>query len=112
MKPSTEKIISASFLSGVIVGIAAGISITRSYQQKKKISPNAILTTAKKVFAENGNISGSWIQHKPEPYRHHGIQTSIYRGGIVHQEANSSTQYEFIADANTGSILAIYPIVG
>lgn len=36
------------------------------------------------------------------------LRTDVYYGGITRYEDGQLVQYEFLADANTGSILDIY----
>ena len=50
------------------------------------------------------------MQMKPEDYQKHALKTKIYRGGIMRTRDGERQQFEFIADAYTGSVLDVYPI--
>ncbi|MGE9134185.1 PepSY domain-containing protein, partial [Lacticaseibacillus paracasei] len=53
-------------------------------------------------------IEGAWIESKPSPLNRYGLKASVYYGGITKYENNELIQYEFIADAYTGTIIDIY----
>nr|WP_237705283.1 hypothetical protein [Bacillus coahuilensis] len=44
---------------------------------------------------------------EPEDYVIDPVHTKVYRGGIMRQRNGQNEQFEFIADAKTGSILRI-----
>ncbi|MFK4997395.1 hypothetical protein ACI2OX_07100 [Bacillus sp. N9] len=46
----------------------------------------------------------------PENYQKSAIQTKVYRGGITCNKDGTREQFEFIADAYTGTVIDIYPI--
>jgi len=45
---------------------------------------------------------------KKAPLQKFALRTDVYYGGITRYEDGQLVQYEFLADANTGSILDIY----
>ena len=59
---------------------------------------------------EEGPIEGSWIELKRVPLRKFAFKTEVYYGGVSRIEEDQLMQYEFIADAHTGSILDLYRI--
>ena len=100
-----------SFLLGIGVGIAGGLIARELLEQKSFVSPEKALANAKEVFKQNGAISGSWIHMKAEPFEKGHLQYEVYKGGISRKTAEDSTeQFEFIADAETGTILDAYPL--
>ena len=44
------------------------------------------------------------------PWEKYNYQTKVYYGGISRFEEGKITQYEFIADAYTGSVMDIYKV--
>lgn len=98
-----------SFLIGVGSGLAGGLlaSYLVTKDQPKKISPEKILQQVKAAFKENGPILGSWIHMEAEPYEKNHLSYLVYKGGISKNNQDGPTQYEFIADATTGTILSI-----
>lgn len=96
-----------SFLIGVSVGIVGGYTAKQIISQKTKVSPEKVLEHVKAQFKQNGPINGSWIHMKVEPYEQHQVQYQVYKGGISKNNDGKNEQYEFIADALTGTILDI-----
>ena len=47
---------------------------------------------------------------KPEDYQKYAIKTKVYRGGITRRVNGEQQQFEFIADAYSGSVIDIYPL--
>lgn len=96
-----------SFILGAAVGLISGYAVKEVISQKTYVSPEKVLENVKKQFKQNGNISGSWIHMEAEPYEKHQIQYQVYRGGISKNNNGINEQFEFIADASTGTLLDI-----
>ncbi|NMD72732.1 hypothetical protein HHO41_21120 [Bacillus sp. DNRA2] len=98
-----------TFLIGVGSGLAGGIiaSYLLTKDQQKKISPEKILQQVKSAFKEQGPILGSWIHMEAENYEKNNLSYLVYKGGISKNNQDRTVQYEFIADATTGTILSI-----
>lgn len=93
---------------GFITGVAATFLIKEVYDRKAPYhSADAVLKHVKSAFKEEGPIDGSWIYMKTEPYRQHAITTDVYRGGITRHRQDELEQFEFVADAYTGTILEV-----
>lgn len=75
-----------------------------------KPSPEKVLEKVKAAIKEQGPINGSWIHMKTEPFERDRVHYTVYRGGISKSVSGASEQYEFIADATTGTILSIQKI--
>ncbi|SFH71318.1 PepSY domain-containing protein [Pisciglobus halotolerans] len=98
------------FAGGVLVGtgVAAGFGLSRYMQKHKPMNGDKILERVKKAFLEEGPIEGSWIELTKVPLNKFALKTKAYYGGISRMEEDQLIQYEFIADAYTGSVLDIY----
>ena len=95
---------------GVIfgTGLIAGYGLSRYLHNRMPMSGDTILERVKKAFLEEGPIEGSWIELTKVPLTKFALKTDVYYGGVSRLEENQLVQYEFIADAYTGSILDIY----
>ncbi|MGG0717381.1 PepSY domain-containing protein [Robertmurraya massiliosenegalensis] len=94
-----------SFFLGLGVGVVSGFATKQLLDAKTHVSPEKALANAKELFKQSGPISGSWIQMKTEPYEKQNLTYIVYKGGISRFTDKSMEQYEFIADAATGSII-------
>lgn len=83
----------------------SGYATKELLSQKTYVSPEKALANAKAAFKQAGPISGSWIQMKPESYIKQDLSYTVYKGGISRNIHDHFEQYEFIADAHTGSII-------
>ncbi|MGX7013003.1 PepSY domain-containing protein [Vagococcus silagei] len=93
---------------GLIIGLASGALATYWYKKNRTLSADDILEQVKTAFLQEGPIEGSWIHFKKEPAQKFAIKSKVYTGGISRIEDGDLAQYEFIADAHTGSIVDIY----
>ena len=100
--------LAGGFLFGT--GVVCGYFLRRYLQKNVAIHGDTILTSVKKQFLTEGPIEGSWIELKKIPLRKFTLKTDVYYGGISRIEENELVQYEFIADAYSGTILDIYRI--
>ena len=96
-----------SFFLGAAVGLIGGYTAKVFIAQKTNISPEKVLDHVKKHFKQNGPISGSWIHMESEPYEKHQIHYQVYKGGISKNNNGVTEQFEFIADASTGTLLDV-----
>ncbi|SEO83906.1 Predicted small secreted protein [Amphibacillus marinus] len=87
------------------VGVAIGYSIKAQLNQMP-IRPEVALKQAKNMFKERGTVSGSWIYMKTESVSLHGLDYTVYRGGISRSINEVNKQYEFFVDAFTGTVIA------
>ncbi|WP_160724036.1 hypothetical protein [Bacillus sp. USDA818B3_A] len=98
-----------SFFLGAAVGLIGGYVTREVLIQKSYISPEKVLGTIKKHFESKGSISGSWIHMTAEPFEKNQITYQVYKGGISQTKQGEAAQYEFIADAHTGTLLEVIP---
>jgi len=96
------------FLIGFSTGIAAGFLIRETAQRIEPYKPaELVLHGVKQNFKQEGPIDGSWIYMKTEPFKRQAITTDVYRGGISRIREGEMEQYEFYADARTGSVIEL-----
>lgn len=96
----------AAFGFGAVTGWFA-----KEYVDKNRpIHGDDILNKMKNLFLEEGPIEGSWIELTKVPLRKFAYKTDVYYGGISRLEQGELVQYEFIADAYTGSIMDVYRV--
>ncbi|MHC5251916.1 PepSY domain-containing protein [Listeria kieliensis] len=97
-----------AFVAGAFAGAAAGHFVYHYVIDDREISGDAILENVKNAFKKEGPIEGSWIQLKKQHYKKYAIDTFVYHGGITAIREGEKKQFEFIADAKTGTIIDIY----
>lgn len=96
-----------SFILGATVGLIGGVVAKEMITQKTDVSPEKVLEQTKRRFIEKGPINGSWIHMEVESYDKQPIQYRVYRGGISRNSNGKNEQFEFIADASTGTLLDV-----
>lgn len=88
----------ASGLAGFIAGKLFG---------NRPMSARRILRMVRNDFACEGQIAGSWIDHRPVPFQRFAVKTNAYQGGLTRREDDELVNYGFKADAYTGSLLEL-----
>ena len=96
-----------TFLLGTAAGFAAGYATKQLLDQSSKPSPDKVLAQVKETVKKDGNIYGSWILMKPENYSKNDLDYEVYKGGITRNTEGKREQFEFVADASTGTILEL-----
>lgn len=74
---------------------------------QRTITADQILKVIRDDFKREGQVTGSWINQKKIPYQRFAVRTDAYEGGITRLEDNVPVDYQFIADAKTGSLLSL-----
>lgn len=96
------------FLAGILTGVAAGIVVKEAIERTNPyVSADAVLNGVKEEFKKEGPIDGSWIVMKTEPFENKIISMDVYRGGISRVMNGELEQYEFAADAKTGTVVEL-----
>ncbi|GKV64769.1 MULTISPECIES: hypothetical protein [Sporosarcina] len=96
------------FLAGILTGVAAGVVVNEAFNKlNEEVPADNVLKKVKDAFKEEGPIDGSWIVMKPEPYTNHVISMDVYRGGVSRMKDGKLEQYEFAADAKTGTVVEL-----
>ncbi len=93
---------------GLGVGVLGGLASAFWYLNQKAMNADEVLSKIKEAFLKEGPIEGSWIQFEKKPLQKFAIKSKTYTGGITRKEDEELVQYEFIADAYTGTVLDIY----
>lgn len=96
-----------SFLLGAAAGVAAGIIAKELLDPSGYTSPEKVLADVKERIKKNGQIYGSWIVMNPETYVKNEMEYDVYNGGITRDIDGKREQFEFIADAKTGTLLEL-----
>lgn len=78
--------------------------------QKAPVNADKILNRVKTQFREEGPIEGSWIEMTKVPWKKYSYETKVYYGGITRIEDGQVTQYEFVADAYSGTLMDVYKV--
>ena len=94
------------FIAGILTGVAAGFLVNEAVKRlDRNIAPESVLHNIKESFREEGPIDGSWIIMKTEPFTNQSIHMDVYRGGISRIKNGNLEQYEFAANAKTGTVV-------
>ncbi len=99
-----------SLIIGIGIGAAGGILLSDQIQKSCFISAEKVLKDVKLSFKKEGRVDGSWIGMQPEEYKKHSLTTRVYKGGISRRINGELEQYEFLADAYTGTVIDVYPL--
>lgn len=92
---------------GASLGILSGIASALWYQKKRTLNPDSVLEAVKQAFLAEGPIEGSWIEFEKKPLRKFAIHSKTYHGGIYRLEDGHLVQYDFVADALTGTVIDV-----
>jgi predicted small secreted protein len=95
-----------TLLLGAAVGLISGYALSK----RIKLSPEKVLEQVKTNFKKHSPIQGSWIHMEVEPFLKGQIQYQVYKGGISRTVNGINEQFEFIADASTGTIIEVRPL--
>lgn len=93
--------------TGVVIGVVAAQAASKYIPS---VTADQVLEQVKDVFRKEGPIDGSWVYMKTEPFHVGIMETNVYKGGISRMKNGVTENYEFSADAKTGSILEIKQI--
>ncbi|WP_163101188.1 hypothetical protein [Peribacillus alkalitolerans] len=96
-----------NLILGATVGFVAGVFTSQAIDRNVSMSPERILQDAKHALQKNGKIIGSWIVMKSELFEKNEITYTVFKGGITRKTGDHHEQFEFIADAMTGTILEV-----
>ncbi|MCA1066002.1 PepSY domain-containing protein [Rossellomorea sp. AcN35-11] len=99
-----------SFIIGIGIGAAGGYFLKEKLNESSLISAEKVLKDVKQSFKKDGDIDGSWIGMKPEDFQKHSVATKVYKGGVSRRRDGELEQYEFLADAYTGTVIDVYPL--
>lgn len=95
---------------GAILSFFAGFFAYFLVDQKTPVNADKILNRVKVQFKEEGPIEGSWIEMTKVPWKKYSYETKVYYGGISRIENGQVAQYEFVADAYSGTLMDVYKV--
>lgn len=98
------------FITSLVLSFLFGALTFFLIDKNKPMNPDRILNNVKREFRKEGPIAGSWIEMTKVPWSKHSYHADVYYGGLSRSEDGVSQQYEFIADAYTGSLIDLYKI--
>jgi predicted small secreted protein len=89
------------------IGLAAGAAGTYLLQRtcEQKMDAEKALETVKRVFKQNGTVSGSWIETTKKTFHKDELFFEGYQGGITRSKNGLQEHYEFFVDSVTGSLI-------
>ncbi|MCQ6266621.1 PepSY domain-containing protein [Fictibacillus sp. WQ 8-8] len=91
-------------LAGV-AGFAAGYVAAKRAPQN--LTPEKALKLVKSQTKDEFMVTGSWISVHPEEVKRFGLPFTVYKGGLSSTLNSTLTQFDFIIDAKTGTLLDI-----
>ncbi|KRM07577.1 MAG: hypothetical protein ABF804_02095 [Liquorilactobacillus ghanensis] len=94
-------------LIGTIAGFISGLQASGFLHQSERLTPQQILSRVRQEFQRETPIQDSWISTRPEPFQKFALKTFVYHGGVSRLEDQQLIQYDFLADATTGSVLEL-----
>ncbi|MTV82619.1 hypothetical protein [Secundilactobacillus folii] len=89
------------------LSILLGFLMGKSLKRRQYLTASDILERVKQAFRKESAIEGAWINEHPHQHAQFAVHTMVYTGGISRLEDQKLVQYQFTADAKTGSILKI-----
>lgn len=99
------------YLMGLGTGIVIGFIASQAANKMDFYrSAELVLKDIKNSFKEEGPIDGSWIYMSPEPFRKEAIHLNVYKGGISRIKNGELEQFEFAADAKTGTVVELVKV--
>lgn len=100
----------AGGIIGFILAFGLGMLAQNQISKRKTTDSDDVLQKVKNEFKKEGPIEGAWIEMTKVPWKKFAYETDVYYGGVSRKEEEKLVQYEFIADAYTGSLIDIYKI--
>ncbi|MDZ7834268.1 MAG: hypothetical protein U5K84_01925 [Alkalibacterium sp.] len=94
----------------LVLSFLIGLFSYKKYSENKALKADDILNDIKKNLLNEGAIDGSWIELTKVPWEKFAHKTDVYYGGVSRYEDSALVQYEFIADAYTGSVIDLYRV--
>lgn len=92
------------------IGALVGYLSKQYLVERKTVDADLVLNNVKDDFKDTGDIEGAWIELNPVEHEIFPHKTDVFKGGISRIEDDNLVQYEFIADAHTGTIMDISTI--
>lgn len=91
-------------LIAAAAGFTAGMFLERQNWQKP-LTPEEVLHRVKKSLQDKLPLDGAWIFLSPHEINRNDLTVRAYQGGLTVKNAGSVKHYDFVADAETGSLI-------
>jgi Predicted small secreted protein len=91
-------------LIAAAAGFTTGIILEKHYRQRP-LTPEKVLDRVKKSLQDKLPVDGAWIFLSPHDISRNDLTVSAYRGGLTVKDDGSVKHYDFVADAETGSLI-------
>lgn len=109
-KREYEELLLPISVVGAVLAFLVGFFTFFLVDRKTPVHADKILNKVKDQFRDDGPIEGSWIEMTKVPWKKYSYETNVYYGGVSRIEEDEIVQYEFVADAYTGTLMDIYKV--
>jgi len=97
---------SARLVTVLGLGFLGGFFVQRSLSHSP-LSPEQALARVKASVKQVLTMDGAWIFLQKEPWTNGKLTYEVYKGGLTEKtKDNEIIHYDFIADAQTGTLLS------
>ncbi|MFC4618299.1 hypothetical protein ACFO4N_06090 [Camelliibacillus cellulosilyticus] len=98
----------SKILIAAVAGAVCGYYIKKTLDGRP-LKPEGVLSAVKKSIKKDMDIDGAWIFLISEEWKNGRLNQKVYRGGITEATNGEAKHYDFIADADTGTVLRLDP---
>lgn len=100
---------SAKFTIALGLGFLGGFFLQKSLN-RSSLNPEQALSKVKASVKQILTIDGAWIFLQKEPWANGRLTYEVYKGGLTEKNKDDEIiHYDFIADAQTGTLLSFEP---
>ncbi|WP_010630464.1 hypothetical protein [Sporolactobacillus vineae] len=96
--------IGSIILAAAAAGFTAGF-ILEKQNKKRPLTPEKVLELVKKSLQNKLPVNGVWIFLSPHEVIRNDLKTYAYQGGLTVKKGEGVKHYDFVADAETGSLI-------
>ncbi|GGE55205.1 peptidase M4 [Pullulanibacillus camelliae] len=96
----------AKLIAALGIGFLGGLFVQRSLNHLP-LSPERALSKVKASAKQVLTIDGAWIFLQKEPWSNGKLAYEVYKGGLTEKTGDEVVHYDFIVDAQTGTLLSL-----
>lgn len=96
-----------SLLAAFGVGAVTGYCITKGLSNLRPLSSERALREVKASLKDILDVDGAWIHLQPEEWENGKLTQTVYHGGVTETRDGEAVHYDFVVDAQTGTILKL-----
>lgn len=85
-------------------GFTAGMMLEKR-NKKRPLTPEKVLDLVKKSLQNKLPVNGAWIFLSPHEVTRNDLKAYAYQGGLTVKKGEGVEHYDFVADAETGSLI-------